>query len=120
MSKKTKQKQEAMSEAEYIATFCNKKRIRNRWAVYISPETHKRLQRAVSTFKDYYVTTASMVDAILSHHFDTHKELINRLYAESIEKTFNFYIGEENVADDESNENAMVSSNESDGETSGS
>ena len=90
MSRKTKQKQEAISEAEYTATFCNEKRIRNRWAIYISPETHKLLQKAVYTFVDYHVTAMSMVDAILSHHFETHRELITRLYVEKTEKILNF------------------------------
>jgi len=99
MKRKEKQKQESMSESEYIATFCNEKRIRNRLAVYVSPETHKRLQRAVLTFMDYHVTAMSIVDAILSHHFDTHKELINRLYTENLEKTFSFCIREEDVTD---------------------
>ena len=94
-----KQKQEAMSEAEYIATFCNEKRIRNRWAVYVSPETHKLLQKAVFTFMDYHVTTASMVDAILSHHFETHRELITRLYTDKVEKTFNFIRQNDNEPD---------------------
>jgi hypothetical protein len=90
MSRKKKQKQEPILEAEYIATFCNEKRIRNRWAVYISPETHKLLQKTVFTFMDYHVTAMSMVDAILSHHFETHRELISRLHEEKVEKTLNF------------------------------
>jgi hypothetical protein len=79
-----------MPEAAYIATFCNEKRIRNRWAVYISPETHKLLQKAVFAFMDYHVTAMSMVDAILSHHFETYRELITRLHTEKVEKTFSY------------------------------
>ena len=90
MSRKKKHKQEAMPEAEYIATFCNEKRIRNRWAVYISPEMHKLLQKAVFTFMEYHVTAMSMVDAILSHHFEIHRELLTHLHDEKVEKTFNF------------------------------
>ena len=104
MSRKMKQKQESMSEAEYIATFCNEKRIRNRWAVCVSPETHKLLQKAVFTFMDYHVTAVSMVDAILSHHFETHRELITQLYTEKIEKTFNFIRQENNEPDSSDDE----------------
>jgi hypothetical protein len=104
MSRKTKQ--EATSEAEYIATFCNEKRIRNRWAVYISPETHKLLQKAVFTFMDYHVTAISMVDAILSHHFETYRELLTRLHDEKVEKTFNFRRRDNNEPDSGDEETA--------------
>lgn len=99
MSRKKKQTQETMSEAEYIATFYNEKRIRNRWAVYISPETHELLQKTVFTFMDYHVTAMSMVDAILSHHFETHRELITRLHTEKVEKTLNFRREDDNEPD---------------------
>jgi hypothetical protein len=106
MSRKTKQKQDAMSEAEYIETFCNEKRIRNRWAVYISPETHKFLQKTVFTFMDYHVTAMSMVDAILSRHFEIHKELLTRLRDEKAEKTLNFRRSTNNEPDSGDDETA--------------
>jgi len=86
MSRKKKSKNESMSESEYIQTFCQEKRIRHRWAVYVSQETHQKLQKVVSVFKDHYVTTMSLADAILSHHFEANDELLTRLYSEYIEK----------------------------------
>ncbi len=87
MSTKKKQKQTSMSEAEYIETFCQEKRVRNRFAVYISQETHRKLMKAVYTFQsDYYVTAISMVEAILSHHFEMNRELLDKLFTEAIEK----------------------------------
>lgn len=86
MSAKKKQKKVPMLEAEYIETFCMEKRIRNRCAVYISKETHDLLLKTVNTFSDYHVTTMSMADAIFRHHFESNKELLNRLYNEDLRK----------------------------------
>jgi hypothetical protein len=87
MSTKKKQKLAPMSEVEYIATFCQEKRVRNRYAVYISQETHRKLMKAVYTFQsDYYVTAISMTEAIISHHFEMNGELLDRLFTEVIEK----------------------------------
>lgn len=87
MSAKKKQKQRPMSEAEYIETFCQEKRVRNRFAVYISQETHRKLMKAVWTFQsEYYVTAMSMTEAIFNHHFQVNGELLDRLYNESMEE----------------------------------
>lgn len=78
-----------MSEEEYIATFCNEKRIRNRWAVYVSPETHEALRSVVLMFRsEYHTTTSSFAEAIFNHHFETHKELLNGLLKEDAETIF--------------------------------
>jgi len=89
MSRKKNPKKESMTEAEYIATFCQEKRIRMRQAVYVSPETHRKLKKASSLFKDKYVTAISLADAILAHHFDIHSELLNRLHKEDVERIIN-------------------------------
>ena len=89
MSRKKNPKKESMTETEYIATFCQEKRIRHRWAVYVSPETHQKLIRVASVFKDQYVTAMSLADAILSHHFETNGELLNRLHKEDVERIIN-------------------------------
>jgi len=89
MSTKERRKQKPMSEAEYIQTFCQEKRIRNRWAVYVSTETHQELLRMTSVFKDHYVTAMSLADAILSHHFEVNGELLTRLCNEDDKRTLN-------------------------------
>lgn len=100
MSTRKKQKQKPMSEAEYIQTFCREKRIRNRFAVYVSPETHRKLMKVVLTFQsDYYVTAMSIVEAILSHHFEENEELLNRLYKAVIEQTLSFPNREDNESE---------------------
>lgn len=86
MSAKKKQKQIPLSEAEYLETFCIEKRIRNRCAVYVSRETHDLLLKVVNSLSDYHVTTMSMADAIFRHHFESNKELLNRLYKEDLRK----------------------------------
>jgi hypothetical protein len=53
---------------------------------------------------DYHVIAMSLVDTILSHHFETHRELITRLLTEKVEKTLNFRKrndNEPNSGDDE-------------------
>lgn len=100
MGAKKKPRQIPMSKAEYIETFCQEKRVRNRFAVYISQETHRKLMKAVYTFQsDYYVTAMSMTEAIISHHFKVNGELLNRLYKESIEQTLSFSNREDNESD---------------------
>ena len=91
MKSKKKKRQMPISEAEYIETFCQEKRVRNRFAVYISQETHRKLMKAVLIFQsEHYVTAMSMVEAILSHHFEENEELLNRLYKAVIEQTLSF------------------------------
>lgn len=120
MSRKKKQKREPMSEAEYIATFCNEKRIRDRKAVYVSPEVHKRLQKMFFTFSDYHITTMSLVDAILSHHFENNLELLTRLYNAKLDETLIFrrrYESESDFVDDESDEESPPCTIDGDDET---
>lgn len=104
MSSKKKQKQKPMSEAEYIETFCQEKRIHNRYAVYVSRETHALLMKVVGIFHDRYATAMSMADAILRHHFEQNRELLNRLYNEDMAASLSKH-GDpqsESVYDDES------------------
>jgi hypothetical protein len=90
-----------MSEAEYLATFCNEKRIRNRRAVYISSENHQKLVRVISALKDHYVTAMSLADAILAHHFETYGELLNQFCNEDIKRILDGLKTHEGQLDDE-------------------
>lgn len=102
MSAKKKPKQKPMSEAEYIQTFCQEKRIRNRFAAYISPETHRKLMKVVCIFQnDHHVTAMSMAEAILNHHFEVNGELLGRLYNEDMEKSIKLSNGQDNESDNE-------------------
>jgi len=91
MSTRRKRKQKLMSKEEYIRTFCQEKRIRNRRAVYVSPETHRNLLNMAYVFfvfKDHYVTAMSLADAILSHHFEANKEMLNGVSREEQDRFF--------------------------------
>ena len=44
----------------------------------------------VFTFLEYHVTAMSLVDAILSHHFESNLELLARLYNEKLDEALNF------------------------------
>jgi type III secretory pathway component EscR len=81
MSSKKKQKQ--ISIEEYIETYCQEKRIRDRFSVYISPEVHRSLKRIVWLFKSkYHSTTSSIADSIISHHIKTYRDLLNNAIEE--------------------------------------
>ena len=81
MSSKKKQKQ--ISIEEYIENYCLEKRIRGRCAVYISPQTHLNLKITARLFNsEHYTTTSSLADSIISRHFETHKELLDKTLAE--------------------------------------
>ena len=81
----SKKKQKRISIEEYIETYCQEKRIRKRFAVYISSNTHRDLKRTAQLFKSkYYSTTSSLADFIISHHIDTYREILNDANNEDI------------------------------------
>ena len=80
---KTKKNQKQVSVEEYIETYCQEKRIRGRFAVYISPETHKKLKKAAWIFyNEHHTTTSSLADSIISCHFKEYRELLNDVHEE--------------------------------------
>ena len=75
---KTKKKKSQVSIEEYIETFCQEKRVRERYAVYVSEKTHRRLKGVVRIFAGkHHTTTSSLADSIFTHHFETYGELLN-------------------------------------------
>jgi len=81
---KTKRKQKQVSIEEYIETYCQEKRIRERSAVYISSEMHEKLRRIVRMFyNEHHTTTSSLADSIISLHIETHRELLNKVREEN-------------------------------------
>ena len=80
---KTKKNQKQVSVEEYIETYCQEKRIRERYAVYISPQTHSKLKTTVRLFANkHHTTTSSLADSIISRHFEAHRELLTGVYEE--------------------------------------
>ena len=83
---KTRKKQQQVSKEDYAQAYCQEKRIRERYAVYIGPETHKRLKNVAFMFRlDHHTTTSSLAEAILARHFEAHKEMLNEEYHRFIE-----------------------------------
>jgi 2-keto-3-deoxy-galactonokinase len=81
---KAKKKQKQVSIEEYIETYCKEKRIRERNAVYVNPETHRKLKEVAEMFANkYYTTVSSLADSIITRHFEEHKELLNETYEEN-------------------------------------
>jgi hypothetical protein len=81
---KVKKKQKQVSIEEYIETYCQEKRIRERYAMYISPEAHETLKTIVRIFsREHHITTSSLVDSIILHHIGTHRELLTEAHKEA-------------------------------------
>jgi hypothetical protein len=78
-----KKKEKQISIEEYIETYCQEKRIRERFAVYISPKAHDNLKKIAGLFKkEHHSTTSSLADSIISQHIETYRELLNQAYEE--------------------------------------
>ncbi|MDD4516881.1 DUF3408 domain-containing protein [Massilibacteroides sp.] len=102
MSSKKKEKQ--ISIEEYIGTYCQEKRIRERFAVYISPDTHHNLKRIAQLFKDkHHSTTSSLADSIISHHIETYRELLNNAHEEDTRDFFE-WLGRARQSENEESE----------------
>ncbi len=83
---RTRKKQQQVSKEEYAQAYCQEKRVRERYAVYVGPETHRRLKNVAFMFRfDHHTTTSSLADAILTRHFEAHKEMLNDEYHRFIE-----------------------------------
>jgi hypothetical protein len=75
---RTSKKQKQVSIEEYIEAYCRERRIRERYAVYVSPEMHDNLRKVAGLFhSEFYTTTSSLADAILHQHFREHREILN-------------------------------------------
>ena len=75
---KVKKTQKQISIEEYIENYYQEKRIRGRFAVYVSPQTHLNLKSIARLFASkHHTTTSSLADSILSCHFEAHRELLN-------------------------------------------
>jgi hypothetical protein len=80
---KTKKNRKQVSIEEYIESYCQEKRIRGRFAVYVSPQTHRNLKTVARLFGNkHHTTTSSLADSIISHHFETYRELLNNVQME--------------------------------------
>ena len=77
-----KKKQKQVSIEEYIETYCQEKRIRGRFAVYVSPEAHLYLKEITRLFKnEHHTTTSSLADSIILHHIEIHKKFLGNIHA---------------------------------------
>ena len=84
---KTKQKQKQVSIEEYIETYCQEKRIRERFSVYVSEKTHHNLKSIARLFaSEHHTTTSSLADSILTCHFKAHRELLEDFQEEYMGK----------------------------------
>lgn len=88
---KAKKNQKQISIEEYIENYCQEKRIRKRFAVYVSPEMHHNLKSIARLFSnEHYTTTSSLADSIISRHFEMYRELLNNAYKEDTRKLFDW------------------------------
>ena len=68
-------KTKKLTAEQYRDRYCQEKCMRTRTQLYVAPDIHKKVMRAVLLFKDRHVTAVSLVDAILREHFTTHREV---------------------------------------------
>ena len=80
---KVKKNEKKVSIEEYIENYCQEKRIRGRFAVYVSPKTHCSLKNIARLFaNEHHTTTSSLADSIISCHFEAYRELLNDVQQE--------------------------------------
>jgi hypothetical protein len=78
---RAKKNQKQVSIQEYIETYCGEKRIRERYAVYVSLETHENLKKIVQLFSyEHHTTTSSLVDTIIARHVEAYRDILNEEY----------------------------------------
>ncbi|WP_163356176.1 DUF3408 domain-containing protein [Dysgonomonas sp. 25] len=64
-------------------------RIRGRFAVYISPETHRNLRKIARLFNSkHHTTTSSLADSIISRHIETYRDILNDAFKEDDREFF--------------------------------
>jgi hypothetical protein len=86
---KVKKIQKQISIKEYIEIFCQEKRVRERYAVYVSEKTHHNLRRIAGLFASkHHTTTSSLADSILSCHFEAYKDFLKDFEKEYMSKLF--------------------------------
>ena len=120
---KTKQKQKQVSIEEYIETYCQEKRIRERFSVYVSEKTHHNLKSIARLFaSEHHTTTSSLADSILTCHFKVHRELLNEAQKKSEQEFLEWLKGlkrhgsespEEETNNVETDERASINKDES-------
>ena len=85
---KPKNKPIIITEKEYLETFCIDQRIRERQSIYVSVRTHKRMQEVSYMLSRRHISLSSLVDTILNHHIEQHKDLLQKMIQDDIELTF--------------------------------
>ena len=85
---KSKNKSTVMTETEYLETFCIDQRIRDRSSLYVSKRTHRRIQEVSYLLCRKNISLSSLVDTILIHHLEQHKDLLQQMTREDFERTF--------------------------------
>lgn len=78
----SKQKSTPVSKEEYAKKYCAEKIVRHRRVIYVSDKTHSVLRKITYMFGEHYTTTTSLVEAIINHHFEDHKDFLNQSYKE--------------------------------------
>lgn len=72
-------KKKKISREEYVKRYCSEKRIRDRKVLYVGEETHQKIRHIAHLFRGEYATASSLVDSILTHHIEQHKDLFAQL-----------------------------------------
>jgi hypothetical protein len=78
--------QSRKEETDYAAVYLKKKELKTRQCVYISRDMHGIVSRITRMFPDSEVTVGSYIDNVLMQHFEAHRDEINELYKQELQR----------------------------------
>jgi hypothetical protein len=71
---------------DYADVYLKKKELKTRQCVYISRDMHGTVSRITRMFADSEITVGSYIDNVLMQHFEAHKDEINELYRQELQR----------------------------------
>jgi hypothetical protein len=100
---KTRKKQKQVAVEEYAETYCQERRMRDRIALYVSKKSHKSLKKVALIFSDeHHTTISSLAEAIISHHLEANREMLDEEYQRFLGPVTNGGMNEPDKTDSES------------------
>lgn len=78
--------QSRKKETDYAAVYLKKRELKTRQCVYIGRDMHGIVSRITRMFPDSEVTVGSYIDNVLMQHFEAHRDEINELYKQELQK----------------------------------
>lgn len=74
------------NKSNYEEVFFQNMTLLNRRSVYVSQTTHEKINQIVSILGKGKVTVSGYVETIIQHHLEKHKDEINELYKNNVDR----------------------------------